>query len=170
MRLLKPSILAWVLSVNMAFGGPQGFVLQEEPKSVINVRYISEDGSRGDLEDLRGKVILLNIWATWCPPCREEMPTLDAVQAELGGESFQVVALSVDRAGTRVVRSFYDDFGISNLEVIVDKTMLSMTALQADGLPTTILIDRQGRELGRLVGPTKWDDPNMVSFLRSSIR
>ena len=136
---------------------------------MINVRYETEDGSRGDMEDFRGKVILVNVWATWCVPCREEMPTLDALQAELGGDRFEVVALSIDRAGSPVVRRFYDEIGVTNLKIYVDKTMLSMTALRTVGLPTTILIDAQGRELGRLVGPAEWDDPEMVSFLRGFI-
>ena len=169
MKYLKPSLLAWALSVSAAFAAPQGFALHDTPQPVINVRYLTEDGSRGDMEDFRGKVILLNVWATWCVPCREEMPTLDALQAELGGNDFEVVALSIDRAGSSVVRRFYDEIGVTNLKMYVDKTMLSMTALRTVGLPTTILIDTQGQELGRLVGPAEWDDPEMVSFLRSFI-
>ena len=170
MKYLKPALVAWAMSVSAAFAGPQGFALHDMPQSVINVRYLTEDGSRGDMEDFRGKVILVNVWATWCVPCREEMPTLDALQAELGGDNFEVVALSIDRAGSPVVRRFYDEIGVTNLKMYVDQTMLSMTALRAVGLPTTILIDAQGRELGRLVGPAEWDDPEMVTFLRSFIK
>jgi thiol-disulfide isomerase/thioredoxin len=169
MKHLKLALVAWTLSVSVAFAGPQGFALHDVPQPVANVRYLTEDGSRGDMEDFRGKVILVNVWATWCVPCREEMPTLDALQAELGSDRFEVVALSIDRAGSPVVRRFYDEIGVTNLEMYVDKTMLSATALRTVGLPTTILIDAQGRELGRLVGPAEWDDPEMVSFLRSFI-
>jgi hypothetical protein len=97
------------------------------------------------------------------------MPTLDALQATLGGDNFEVVALSIDRAGTPVVRKFYDEIGVKHLKTYLDKTMLSATALRAVGLPTTILIDRQGQELGRLVGPAEWDDPEMIAFLRGFI-
>ncbi len=170
MKHLKLALIAWALSVSAAFATPQGFALHDTPQPVINVRYLTEDGSRGDMEDFRGKVILVNVWATWCVPCREEMPTLDALQAEIGGDNFEVVALSIDRAGSPVVRRFYDEIGVTNLKMYVDQTMLSMTALRAVGLPTTILIDAQGRELGRLVGPAEWDDPEMVTFLRSFIK
>mgnify|MGYP003670275688 FL=1 len=111
----------------------------------------------------------MGTWRIFAARCREEMPTLDALQAELGGDRFEVVALSIDRAGSPVVRRFYDEIGVTNLKIYVDKTMLSMTALRTVGLPTTILIDAQGRELGRLVGPAEWDDPAMVSFLRGFI-
>ena len=169
MKNLKPALIAWALSVGAALATPQGFALHDTPQPVANVRYDKDDGSRGDMEDFRGKVILVNVWATWCVPCREEMPTLDALQAELGGDDFEVVALSIDRAGSQIVRRFYDEIGVTNLNMYVDQTMLSMTALRTVGLPTTILIDAQGRELGRLVGPAEWDDPEMVSFLRSFI-
>jgi len=164
------ALAVWALAVGAAFAVPQGFKLHDTPQPVINVRYLTEDGSRGDMEDFRGKVILLNVWATWCVPCRDEMPTLDALQAELGSNRFEVVALSIDKAGSPVVRRFYDEIGITSLKMYVDKTMLSMTALRTIGLPTTILIDAQGQELGRLVGAAEWDDPEMVSFLRSFIK
>lgn len=169
MKHLKPALVAWILSVGAGFAGPQGFALHDTPQPVINVRYLTENGSRGDMEDFRGKVILVNVWATWCVPCREEMPTLDALQAELGGDDFEVVALSIDRAGSPVVRRFYDEIGVTNLKMYVDQTMLSMTALRAVGLPTTILINAQGQELGRLVGPAEWDEPDMVAFLRGFV-
>jgi len=166
MKHFKSALVAWALSVSAAFAAPQGFALHDTPQPVINVRYLTEDGSRGDMEDFHGKVILVNVWATWCVPCRVEMPTLDALQAELGSDQFEVVALSIDRAGVPVVRRFYDEIGVTHLKMYVDKTMLSATALRTVGLPTTILINAQGQELGRLVGPAEWDDPDMVAFLR----
>ena len=166
MKHFKSALVAWALSVSTAFAAPQGFALHDTPQPVINVRYLTEDGSRGDMEDFHGKVILVNVWATWCVPCRVEMPTLDALQAELGSDQFEVVALSIDRAGVPVVRRFYDEIGVTHLKMYVDKTMLSATALRTVGLPTTILINAQGQELGRLVGPAEWDDPDMVAFLR----
>ena len=157
----------WLASPAAALAaGPQGFALHETPQNLPNIRFVTEDGAKGTLEDFRGKVILLNIWATWCPPCVEEMPTLDALQAELGGPGFEVVALSIDRAGPDVVRKFLNRIGVVYLELYVDETRMSYTALLAVGLPATLLIDAEGRELGRLIGPADWDDPEMVSFLR----
>jgi thiol-disulfide isomerase/thioredoxin len=169
MKHFTRALIVWAWSFGIAFAGPQGFAVRAMPQPIVNVRYLTEDGRRGDREDFRGKVILVNLWATWCVPCREEMPTLDALQAELGSDVFEVVALSIDRAGAPAVRRFYNDIGVNNLTMYVDNTMLSMTALRAIGLPTTILIDDKGQELGRLIGPAKWDDPKMVSFLRDFI-
>src|SRR6059036_412289 len=87
------------------------------------------------LADFRGKVVLLNVWATWCEPCREEMPTLDRLQARLGGERFQVVALSVDQQGASIARKFYDEFAIKALPLYVDPTAKAAFTLDAPGLP-----------------------------------
>lgn len=156
--------LAWI---GGAIAGPQGFAVHDEPQPIANIRFVTEDSTRMDMEDFRGKIVLVNVWATWCAPCREEMPTLDALQAELGSDRFEVVALSIDRAGPQVVRRFYDEIGVTHLGIYVDETMLSATALRTVGLPTTLLVNADGRELGRLVGPAEWDDPEMMSFLRS---
>src|SRR5919106_6203805 len=121
------------------------------------------------LADLRSKVVLLNIWATWCAPCRREMPTLERLQAELGGPDFEVVALSIDRKGLPVVKEFYEELGLRELGMYVDASAKASRELSALGVPTTLLIDRDGTELGRLAGPAEWDSPEMVSFIRGYI-
>jgi thiol-disulfide isomerase/thioredoxin len=136
---------------------------------VPQVRFTDGDGRPHALADFRGKVVLLNVWATWCLPCRKEMPTLDRLQAALGGQNFAVVALSIDRQGAEAVRRFYSEIGVRNLAVHVDASGQALSALAALGLPTTILIDAEGRELGRLMGPAEWDAPDMVAFLKSIV-
>jgi thiol-disulfide isomerase/thioredoxin len=121
------------------------------------------------LADFRGKVVLLNIWATWCLPCRREMPTLDRLQRDLGGAHFQVVALSIDTGGVPAVRSYFESLGMHALGAYVDSTMAAANALDITGTPTTFLIDASGREVGRHVGPAKWDSPANEQFLRSFI-
>lgn len=150
--------------------GPQGFTLHDAPQDMPEVRFVTEDGSRKTLEDFRGKVILLNIWATWCIPCRKEMPTLDALQADLGSSKFEVVTLSIDTGGVPVVRKFFDEIGIKHLGLYVDQTMLAFTNLRIVGLPTTMIVDADGKELGRLIGPAKWDAPEMEAFLKTYIK
>lgn len=148
---------------------PRSFVMHEAPRTLPEIKFEDGNAEALTLADLRGKTVLLNIWATWCVPCREEMPTLDALEAELGGPGFEVVPLSVDRAGPEVVRKFYAEIGIEHLGLYIDASMRASFDLQAPGLPTTLLIDGEGRELGRLVGPAEWDTPEMIAFLKDHL-
>lgn len=145
------------------------FVLFDPPRALPDIQFIDGDGRDCTLGDFRGKVVLLNVWATWCIPCRKEMPTLDRLQSTLGADGLEVVALSIDRGGLEVVREFYGEAGISRLATYVDASGRAFRELTILGLPTTLLIDRTGREAGRLVGPAEWDAPGTVAFLRRPI-
>ena len=153
----------------MAQDATTNFVLHKAPRGLPRVQFRDADGRITSLADFRGKVVLLNIWATWCVPCRVEMPTLDRLQAELGGEKFEVLALSIDRAGLEKVRDFYDDIGLRHLSIYIDSSAKATRQLRAFGLPTTLLIDREGREIGRLIGPSEWDSPEMIDFIQSRL-
>lgn len=161
--------VANVVAVAAAPEPPENFVLHDAPKPLPEIRFHDGQGKARSLADFRGKVVLLNIWATWCAPCRREMPTLDRLQATLGGPDFEVVALSIDRAGLDVVRKFYAEVGIGNLAMYIDSSGKAWSKLGVVGLPMTFLIDREGREIGRLVGPAEWDAPEMLGFLRSRL-
>ena len=132
-------------------------------------RFVDGEGADLTLADFRGKVVLLNIWATWCVPCRREMPTLDRLQARLGGPEFHVLPLSIDRGGPDVVRRFYDEIGVNHLGVYVGAERSTMSDFGVIGLPTTLLVSRDGKEIGRLVGPAEWDSGEAVSLFRSVI-
>ena len=127
-------------------------------------------GKERSLADFKGKVVLLNLWATWCAPCREEMPSLDRLQKELGSDAFEVVALAVDRTGADNVKKFLTDIKVENLGLYVDSTAKSGSALKAIGLPTTILVDKQGREIGRLPGPAAWDSAEAKDLIRTAMQ
>ena len=142
------------------------FAINSQPRVLPVVRFADEKGRAVTLQDLRGKVVLLNIWATWCVPCRKEMPALDRLQARLGSSNFVVIALSIDRGGTSVVRAFYDEVGIRALRIYVDKTGDAATDLGVVGIPVTLLIDRESREIGRKIGPAEWDSPEVVALIQ----
>lgn len=148
---------------------PRTFILHEAPKPIASIAFEDGQGRPRSLAEFRGKVVLLNIWATWCGPCRREMPSLDRLQGLLGGSDFEVVALSIDRAGLEVVRKFYADVGIRNIAIYIDSSGRATRELATVGVPATLLIDRTGRELGRLVGPAEWDEPDIVQFLKRVI-
>jgi thiol-disulfide isomerase/thioredoxin len=139
------------------------------PKAIPELRFVDEAGRQHSLTDFRGKVVLLNVWATWCEPCREEMPALDRLQAKLGGERFQVVALSVDQQGAPIARKFYSEVGIKALPLYIDPTAKAAFVLDAPGLPATLLVDRKGREIGRHLGAVKWDASEMVERLQRAM-
>ena len=165
------ALLAAAMAASSASAGapPQSFAVHAEPRPLAELAFEDGDGNARSLADFANRVVLLNLWATWCGPCREEMPTLDRLQAELGGPEFTVVALSIDRAGLDVVRAFFDEIGIESLELYIDATGAATYTLGAVGLPTTLLIDRDGREVGRLVGPASWDAPEMIEFIRDTV-
>ncbi len=139
------------------------------PKPLPGLQFQDSSGRTHSLADFRGKVVLLNLWATWCAPCREEMPALDRLQAKLGGPDFEVVALSIDQQGVQVVRKFFDEVGVKALGLYIDPSAQAGFKLGTVGLPTTVIVDRKGREVARRVGPAEWDAPEMASELRSMI-
>lgn len=149
--------------------GTATMALHDAARELPDLRFEDGSGKKFSLADFRGRLVLVNLWATWCGPCREEMPTLDRLQAALGGSDFEVVALSIDRAGIGVVETFYADIGVKNLARYIDASGKVAQELSALGLPTTLLIDRQGREIARHVGPAEWDTPQMLDFFRQQL-
>jgi thiol-disulfide isomerase/thioredoxin len=145
------------------------FSMHNAPRPMPPLVFAGGDGRTVRLKDFRGKVIVLNLWATWCAPCRKEMPALDRLQERLGGKDFEVVALSVDFTGLQAVRNFYRDFGIKHLRLFIDPSSQVLDQVKVLGLPATLLIDRDGREIGRLVGAAEWDSPEMLRLFRGLI-
>lgn len=140
--------------------------LLDKPRPLPEFQFTDAAGRPLTLKDFRGRVVLLNLWATWCVPCRAEMPTLDRLQARLGGPRFEVVALSIDRQGLNAVKPVYDELGLTSLQVYLDPTGRATVTLGAAGIPTTRLIDRHGREIGRLSGTAEWDTAEMEDFIK----
>ena len=153
-----------------AKGQVAAFVPAPELKLVPDVTFQDARGNPVLLSDFRGKTILLNIWATWCAPCREEMPELDRLQGEMGSDDFQVVALSVDRQGLERARDFLEnEVKAQHLALYNDPKSSANFQLRAVGLPTTLLVDPQGRELGRIAGPAPWDGEDAQALIRAAL-
>lgn len=136
---------------------PPHLVRLTEPRQLPAIRFMDESGNELSLERLRGKALLLNVWATWCGPCRKEMPALDRVQARFGGPDFEVIALAADVGGIDAVRAFYRALRIENLAIYVDKDLTAMRELGVTALPTTLLVDQRGREIARSFGAADWE-------------
>lgn len=159
------------LDLSQRESAPRGpsFSAERKLKALPEIQFQDGAGRPRSLAEFRGKVVVLNLWATWCAPCREEMPALDRLQTKLGGRDFEVVALSIDHQGPQVVRKFYDELGIKALQLYIDPSAQAGFKLATRGLPTTLIVDRAGREVGRRVGPAEWDAPRMVEEMRSMI-
>jgi len=136
--------------------------------SLPEIRFQDARGDIRALADFRGRVVLLNLWATWCVPCRKEMPSLDRLQARLGGPAFEVVALSIDRS-PQAVREFYQQYGIRALALYIDPSTEVTRTVGAVGIPITLLVDGEGRERWRRVGPAEWDAPTEVAEIRKHL-
>ena len=134
-------------------------------KDSTHVTFLTEAGDEKSLADLRGRGLVVNFWATWCAPCVKEMPALDQLARVADERGLRVLALSADREGASVVRAFYEKNNIRHLPVTIDKLGRVARAIGIDGLPTTVLYDSGGREVGRVIGVAEWDMPAALDFL-----
>jgi thiol-disulfide isomerase/thioredoxin len=146
------------------------FPTHAAPRLLPELAFEDGRGARRTLAEFTNKVVLLNVWATWCVPCREEMPALDRLQQKLGGPDFEVLALSIDAGGAAAVKRFYDEIGIGSLALYVDPASRATGTLGLIGIPTTVLIDRQGREIGRRTGPAQWDGREAVRMIEVHLK
>ncbi|MDH4983586.1 TlpA disulfide reductase family protein [Hyphomicrobium sp. D-2] len=153
----------------LATGKMATFVFKKTPADLTDVAFLTPDGTATNLSAFKGKVVLLNLWATWCAPCREEMPALAKLETELGSDKFQVVALSIDKSGVEGAKKFLDDIGATSLKPFADPSAKEGTRLGVIGMPTTLLINAEGKEIGRLIGPAEWDSADARRLIEKFI-
>ncbi len=149
--------------------GLQNFVTKTVPAPLPEVQFQDAAGQFHNLAEYKGKIVLVNFWATWCAPCREEMPSLDRLQAALGGPDFTVVIISLDRGGYAKAAEFLNEIGVKNLTSFVDPGIKAARKLGALGLPVTLLLNRKGDEIGRLTGPAEWDSAQATALIMQHI-
>ncbi|WP_131118213.1 thiol:disulfide interchange protein TlpA [Lichenihabitans psoromatis] len=146
--------------------------LSRTARPVPALAFKTADGSAMTLADFKGKTVLLNLWATWCVPCRKEMPALDRLQAKLGSDDFQVVAINIDTAKLDRPKQFLQDTGVTRLPLYTDATATVFQTLRADGqalgLPTTMLIDPHGCGIGTMAGPAEWDSADAEKLIAAA--
>ena len=144
------------------------FVFKKSPMDLPDGATFNDGAGKAvGIDQFAGKVVLMNLWATWCAPCRKEMPDLDRLQAELGGDSFEVVAVSLDRGSADKARAFLNEIGVKSLDFYHDPDARLGFKLMAIGMPTTLLIDAKGREIGRLVGPAEWHSDDAKKLIKA---
>lgn len=140
-----------------------------QPAPGPEIGWTDTDGKPVSLGDFKGRVVLLNVWATWCAPCIRELPSLDRLQASLGGETFAVVALNVDRKGKPAADRMLRQLKLHHLAIHLDPKSEAARALGVRVMPSTFLFDAQGREIGKLEGPAAWDAPEAVRLMKYAI-
>ena len=128
-----------------------------EPQDLPGETFTDPDGNAFTLADYAGKVVLVNFWATWCAPCREEMPDLDALNADLSGDDFEVVTIASGRNSLSGIHAFFEEVGIETLPILLDPQGQLSRRAGVLGLPVTLLMDREGREIARLQGGADWN-------------
>jgi thiol-disulfide isomerase/thioredoxin len=167
----SPETLAAIKAA--ATGEVAGVVAPEAPRAVPSLTFKDAAGADVGLERFRGKVVLLNLWATWCAPCRKEMPALDRLQAERGGDDFEVVAVSLDIGSADKPKAFLREIGVEKLAFYADPTPKTFQAFRAvgrgSGLPTTLVLDRAGCEIAYLPGPAEWASPDALRLIDAAL-
>jgi thiol-disulfide isomerase/thioredoxin len=157
----------------LVHGEVAALAVAETPFRVPDLAFKDAQGQSRTLADWRGRTVLLNLWATWCVPCRREMPALDALQAKLGGPKFQVVAVNIDQRDAQKPRAFLKQVGITHLALYSDDTAQVFetlkTAGKAFGMPTTLLVDPKGCEIGDMAGPAEWSSDDGVKLVSAAI-
>jgi thiol-disulfide isomerase/thioredoxin len=157
-----------------AKGEVAALAVAKQSRPVTPLAFKGADGQEKTLDAFKGRVVLLNLWATWCAPCRQEMPALDRLEAKLGGKDFEVVAVNIDTTRLERPKAFLNEVGVKTLPYYSDpKADVFYRLKQAGkvvGLPTTILIDRNGCEIGTLAGPALWDSPDGVALIEAAMK
>ncbi|HSG94384.1 MAG TPA: TlpA disulfide reductase family protein, partial [Afifellaceae bacterium] len=158
---------------SLANGEIAAIQMARKPTDLSQIGYIDADGAATTIGENSGRVTLVNLWATWCAPCRKEMPALDRLQGELGGETFAVLPINIDTAEAAKPRAFLESIETQNLALNTDPEMETFEAMKkrglALGLPVTVLIDRQGCLIGHMNGPAEWDSDDAKALIKAAI-
>jgi thiol-disulfide isomerase/thioredoxin len=142
------------------------FIPVSPPQTAPSFSFVDPAGNTVSLSDFTGKLVVLNLWATWCAPCLREMPSLDRMQTRLG-EDVVVLAISEDRGGNKVVEPFIEKLGLKSVKFYLDPKSGAQRAFKVQGLPTSVVIDRDGKILGQVEGAAEWDSPRLLDTVKS---
>jgi thiol-disulfide isomerase/thioredoxin len=170
----KPAVALSSRIAPLAHGEVAALTMAQTPLRLPDLAFLDGNGQPKKLSDWRGRTVLLNLWATWCVPCRKEMPALDNLQAKLGGNDFQVVAVNIDTRDPAKPRAFLRDAQLTRLDYFTDSNARVFQDLKsigrALGMPTSVLVDGQGCEIATIAGPAEWDSDDAVKLITAALK
>jgi thiol-disulfide isomerase/thioredoxin len=150
-------------------GDMQKLVFHGEPVAAGVAAFTDADGAEHRLADWQGRVVLLNFWATWCAPCRKEMPMLDALERDFGGADFAVVTVATGRNSVQGIRRFFEEVGVARLPILLDPGQDLAREMGVFGLPITVILDREGQEIARLRGEADWQSDSAKAIIAALV-
>jgi len=148
-------------------GQMRGLVIHDAPVAASSLPFVRADETEGALADYSGRYVVLNFWATWCAPCREEMPSLQNLQTQLGGDEFAVVTLATGRNPPQAIRRFFEEIGVETLPQYRDINQQIAREMGVFGLPITVILNPEGQEIARLRGDAYWDSPEAIALIEA---
>ena len=158
----------------LAQGEVAALTMATSPVKLPDLAFEDADGKPRKLSDWRGKTVLVNLWATWCVPCRKEMPALDSLQTKLGGKDFEVVAINIDTRDPEKPKAFLKDANLTRLGYFSDTKAKVFQDLKnagkALGMPTSVLVDGQGCEIANLAGPAEWASDDAIKLIKAAVQ
>jgi thiol-disulfide isomerase/thioredoxin len=174
-RMLLASVLYLALSAganaqdmsDLLTGEMRGLVVHDAPQAASELPFLRVDGTEGSLADYEGRHVVLNFWATWCAPCREEMPSLQTLHDTLGGEDFAVVTLATGFNQPQAIRRFFEETGVTDLPQYRDINQQIAREMGVFGLPITVILNPEGQEISRLRGDAHWDSPEAIAVIEA---
>ena len=166
----NPALADNAALMELRAGDMKKLVIHDAPKATSSAAfYLEDDGGTTTLEAYRGKYILLNFWATWCAPCRKEMPQINTLQKEFGGDAFEVLTVASGRNSPMGIKKFFAEAGIDSLPRHQDPKQALSAQMGIFGLPITVIIDPEGREIARLRGDAEWDSDSAKAIIKALI-
>ncbi|HGG06755.1 MAG TPA: TlpA family protein disulfide reductase [Aliiroseovarius sp.] len=165
--LANPATADIAAAIELRDGDMKKLTFHGQPVAAGKTEFSDPEGNSFSFSDYEGQVILVNFWATWCAPCRKEMPTLEALQVELGGDDFQVVTIATGRNVPAAITRFFDEAGVENLPILLDPKSTLAREMLVFGLPLTVLLDRKGQEIARLRGDADWSTESAFAVIRA---
>ena len=166
MRLL----IVFILLMSNSFANEaidiKNLVINKEPKRYDSLTFLDTKNDIINLENYDGRLILLNFWATWCLPCKEEMPSLDSLQSQENLDNLKIFAINIGKEDEKKVFKFFEDLQIQNLELYFDSPVTLAKKFKLRGIPTSILIDKEGLEFARIIGSTDFKDRKFIEWLK----